>query len=379
MRVPYKHTYFFLILRPFCKIFSECFKEQVYHKYRTSVVRTKDASQSAHILVYYSGTPSDNLLLHLTQLAAMEDPNRKNLDKFTLICFENDLGKRKVLEATVQNYNISIAFFDISEILFGNADGLQKLLESGNSENYRVELERFLHDVALVKAAASLGIYKVYVSETCTQMAINIIADTCTARGVSLPWRLAMCQRFLLPEKEVSIIRPLRDVVDGEVKEYNRLIKHDQKMSPETSRLSGETVKLGQSNEHHKDDAIAGIGNAKECIPSAKQDKDETLEDTIINKEQPKTLYGLSSRFIDSLDKENSATVSTVVRTAAKVKTATSEFETWKSSCALCMAPLLDSAPFCLGCHTLSEAMPTLDASILPLHTIELLRSKTSS
>ncbi|PJF16613.1 Cytoplasmic tRNA 2-thiolation protein 2 [Paramicrosporidium saccamoebae] len=311
-----------------------CFQDQVYHKYRN---QTRNPSGPGSILVGYSGGLSSqycqlcftrrfSLLLHLTQQARIQDPNRKNLDTYYFVHITrggDSAEKPEFVKNVFDSYGVAIESYTLADCLYnGEPERLQQLLDACESDTLRVDLVRILTRVALVRIAQQRGIGKVYVGENCSRLAVDIMADTCTGRGVSLPWKYSLAQAY----SDVSVIRPLRDLVNLEVNFYLDSIKNQCPMPRQSTMTKADSI------------------------------------------------YGLTDNFITGLDLENSATVSTVVRTTAKIETCISRLEDLKP-CALCMAPLPpnEGRPFCFGCHQIFEGMDVSHASILPSHTQAIL------
>lgn len=135
----------------------------------------------------------------------------------------------------------------MASALYGedDADGvekLEKLFASCPQKTTKVDLRRILTRVALVLIAIKFECSKVYVGDSCSRLAVDIMADTCTGRGISLPWKLAPLQRYLDLGGKVSVVRPLREVVDLEVNYLLELIK-DRYPIPEMIGIVDSTIK----------------------------------------------------------------------------------------------------------------------------------------
>lgn len=120
----------------------------------------------------------------------------------------------------MDSYSVSFEIFHLETLLFQDPSHLDKLVVSCKSATAKSDLMRILTRMALVKVAILRGFSKVFVGDNCTRLAVDIISDTCTGRGVNLPWKYATCQKYLLDSEGVVIVRPLRDLVDLEIKYY---------------------------------------------------------------------------------------------------------------------------------------------------------------
>lgn len=287
-----------------------------------AVAKTKEDSTPEHILIPYfidenvteQNASADHLLLHFSQLARAKDPQRKNLDIFSVISFVKDIKTRESIKKAVRAYEgLECRFLGVQELLFSEDEGaIDRLVRSCRSTTARVELAHIMKTLAILSAANRLGCSKVYLSDTCNGLAVEIIRSTCMGRGELIPWKLSHCQAYGLgPNRRIQLCRPLRDIVDGEVEHYLKLM--DEK-------YPRPTVSLG------------------------------------LPEESPASVYSLSESFLRSMDKDNSATVSTVVRTASKVRTAVTEAPNSKFPCSICLGPTKATdrqEALCAGCRSL--------------------------
>lgn len=332
--------------------------DQVYHKYRMTVARSKavigessNRSIGKVLVCLDPEEPASYVLLHLTQLARLRDPNRKNLDlyEYVHISFSGYEISSELL-ACLKHYGVHLRIVKVEDIVVGS----QALLDSHSSLNTRDELQRVFRMAALLEIAKSNDTSVIYLSENCSSLAATIIADTSTGRGMSLPWRLGATQ-FYFPSN-IHVVRPLREVVDLEISHYLSLITPP-------FQILGLIMKKFDVTESRD-------GGEKEY----------------------KEIYALSADFIRELDRDNSATVSTVTRTTAKIKTAISGAlmkGEWKP-CALCLCPLhidhtsestsevillSSKETFCYACHELLEdANSDKNASIrLPQYSFGII------
>lgn len=152
------------------------------------------------------------------QLARKNDPSRRNLDVFKVVHVIDDsvlgtsLAEVDQLREALSACATGCAFFYLSSIFDPpdpallslplavsppaktSRDSLLLLLQACKSASSRVDLKRILVSVLLVQIAQRLGCSKVYCGDSCSRLATNIMVDTCTGRGVSLPWKLSPAQ-----------------------------------------------------------------------------------------------------------------------------------------------------------------------------------------
>lgn len=250
------------------KLFSDCFLEQAYHKYRISVAKCKKSSLPERIMVAYSGGNASqyyplfillifhSLLLHFTQLARLTDPQRKNLDKFIIVCisFGYSEEQKAAITKAVSAYGLFCEFISLSKALYGedDKDGDQKLeglFKSCKMETTKVDLLCIIKRVALILTAMQRDCSKIYLGETCSSIAVKVLADTCTGRGISIPWMLSPSQRYfgLVDDMEVTTIRPLRELVNLEVDYYLSLTEKDFTAAPIKSTIMTEPSQSNSS------------------------------------------------------------------------------------------------------------------------------------
>lgn len=253
-----------------------------------------------------------------------------------------------------------------------------KMLLEACSCTYRDELMHILLRIAMINVVSKALDSKIlFIGETCTRHAINLIFDVCCARGVNIPWITSTPQSYSF--FDCSIGRPMVDFVDEEV-------------------------------------PIAFKTFCSNMIENYSLSKNQLNLNSDIKLEK-KSIYRLTEDFILGLHQENPMTASTITRTAGKVITSSDSMIKDESKlCALCCAPMylstsdlknftianiiegtlpLDLSPknnnftgkfngiFCFGCHRIienlelpkinpdcqssSETMSILD--ILPSHS----------
>lgn len=260
------------------------------------------------------------LLLYLTQLAKIQDKNRKNMDTFIPVHVrESDEEDTTELRQFVEDMGLEYLEVPIDVIfsttpMTSNQDckaKLNELLNGTKSATVKSDLVRILRQNLLANIARSFECKRIYLGETNDRMAINVMADICAGRGATVPWSQLPVQHL---NTEVAIVRPLREAQAQEIPEYLKL---------------------------------AGILPQK--IPEAPS-KD--------------TIYGLTSAFISGLAVDYTATPSIVTRTAAKVMTDATPIDPNAMHCKLCQCPIVADTTACEACTSLMLQLPTLDSYI---------------
>lgn len=312
-------------------LYSECFQEVLYHKYRVNVFKTRSGETGTErVLVAMSTGLGSRLLLYLTQLTKIQDKNRRNMDTFIPVHIreteeENTSELREFVEKMGLEYlEIPIdAVFSKSltkETLHSNEANKAKfneVLADTKSATVKSDIIRILRQNLLAKIAQLYECKRIYLGETNDRMAINVMANICAGRGATVPWTQLPLQKLVSCDNEVAIVRPLREAQAQEVPQYLKL---------------------------------AGIFPSK--IPDA----------------PPKdTIYGLTSAFISGLAIDYTATPSIVTRTAAKVMTDTTPIDPNAAHCKLCHCPILiePSEDRCESCKSLIDLVPLLEPYLL--------------
>lgn len=279
------------------------------------------------VLVALSTGPASSLLLHMTQRAKNLEPARQNLDVFLPVHIFDDTKEYDTtgiarLQEFVSSQGLLLQTIPLSAILqetnvfSAKTESLHNLFASCKSQSAKVDLEKILQTVLLLRFASNEGCTRVYLGETNLRIAINTVAEIGTGRGMSIPWATADLQKSPA-YPSVAIARPLRDVQLQEVFDY----------------LS-----------------ILGINYP-----------------TDLTEAETPSIYGLTDKFITNLSQDFTGTPSNVTRTAAKVCTEASQSSTG-AFCRLCLCPLVSdngNEKFCYACKNLSnEIAVPLDHAI---------------
>lgn len=209
--------YFILIIR-------ECFVEQAFHKYRMAISKAKDEehpkSKYNNILLAYSGGSSSHLMLYLSQLASIRNPQRKIHDSFTVIHI-NESDNISLIEEYVKTLKLSLVVVKLSDLFKGKDSPLKcfdDLMAACKSESDRKTLRKIMIINLLVINADRLGCDQIYYGDNSTRLAINSLSDVCLGKGVNIPWSQSGMQRFPSSSMPfISLIRPIRELLKLEV------------------------------------------------------------------------------------------------------------------------------------------------------------------
>lgn len=297
----------------------------LYHKYRVNVFKTRSGETGTErVLVAMSTGLASRLLLYLTQLARIQDKNRKNMDTFIPVHVRESTDedttelRRFVKELGLELLEIPIDAVLSTELARGelskaaNEESKTKFIHLQNnikSPTVHSDIIRILRQNLLVIIARQLQCKRIYLGETNDRMAINVMANICAGRGATVPWTQLPVQQLSCDGNEVAIVRPLREAQAQEIPEYLKL-----------------------------------AGLLPEKIPHAPS-KD--------------AIYGLTSAFISGLALEYTATPSIVSRTAAKVMTEATPIDPNVAHCKLCRCPLFVDGS-CGSCRSLQDQVPLL-------------------
>ena len=305
---------------------SPCFLEATYHKYRALLGRCRDtisavpSSSSSKALILlprnFLDTPAvaraSRLLIHFSQLPAIQEPARKNLVDYdvavpiSVTSTDEDRGRiLDFIEMIKKEYpllsKVHLILIENGQIIpfesFKISESQMKcdLDMSGLSNTLKEDLLnlKLLH--IQLKLMSSLSIDRALCPDTSTSLASHILTCTCKGRGKFLPWDSALCRSF--PGGK-SLQRPLKEISDKEVELYC----HES--------------------------------NFKVCCTQS---------------QPPMSIDQLTVNFLSNLETENPGTANVVIRTSSKVTTVDSEADV---TCPICFAP---NEGICESCSPLKE------------------------
>lgn len=261
-----------------------CFAEQAHHKYRAQVGKTRPRSTRERIILALNSRQAEQSLVLL--LMACETPREsRHSDTFFCISF----GEIEAVQQLCHKNSIEHHTFELPKVSSTTAE--QDLLTAYQTHR-------------TVEMAKRLRADKIYMPDTCNDLAADLFKLTVKGMGYAVPWE----QQAIRSISGVGFVRPLREHHRTEVLEYLRVrgVRHNYESSPYDANT--------------------------------------------------KSLNDLTEAFLLGLDRGFSATVSTVCKTAGKVRTDWSDNRSRYDSCMICLRPCLEAlGARCYACETALE------------------------
>ncbi|KAJ3322542.1 Cytoplasmic tRNA 2-thiolation protein 2 [Boothiomyces sp. JEL0866] len=304
----------------FCK---SCFLDSTIHRFRNNLMKI----QKGNVLVALSGGPSSMCLLDLMSNFNSVDPVNKRQPKYpnVHVChidissvvpqIEPELVLKLKEEVERRNFHFTSAkveelFADTCTVELEDEKAILK--NHSNDESLDMRLKKSLNSVSSFSAREDLlniyikkSIINQAIANNCniilfgdnsTLLAIKTIALSAKGRGVVLADEIALEHVIKVTGTTISLVKPLRDVLGKEVAFYNQFKGLDP-----------------------FNNANLTTGLKKDC-----------------------SIDRMTSDFIIGLDEEFPSTVSTITRTAFKIKAK----EHSNLACCLCDAPLDELSKF---------------------------------
>lgn len=221
---------------------------------------------------------------------------------------KRDMLRHKITEETkasgFDGYTISMsqvlneeATLDIKpideEINYENDDRLRAILADLSDDTSRMDLVNQLRRRLLLSAARKLNCNKIFVADSAMDIATKVLGDVCLGRGTQLSIQANFCDARCA---DVKILKPMRDFTQQELIYYS---------------------------EYHQINSVKSVELST-----------------------PTSLQTLARNFTTGLESQFSGTISTVFRTADKIRSKDSAQQRGiENNCALCDARL-DFVPF---------------------------------
>ncbi|XP_075215462.1 cytosolic thiouridylase subunit 2 isoform X2 [Lycorma delicatula] len=291
-----------------------CFLQYATHKFRASLGKSKMVHKGDKVLVGFSGSASSLALLHLIKAGFEEEAHKKLVFEPFIVYIDEGAAfnrsienRRSVLRKItdiLKRFNFNSYTANIECIFYTNDktyyDLNIELPITSDSELYnmfsKIKCPTSKEDILiklrnnfLLKIASDLGCNKILTAETLVNTASKLLSNISLGRGAQLPFDIGFCDSR---DKIIKILRPMQDFGSEEIEFYNSVYE------------------LKPVN-----------------IPSWSEEADGT------------SIQILTRRFVDELQENFPATISTVYRTGAKLNIEKDAAESVKN-CSLCKGPL---------------------------------------
>nr|CAB3234558.1 cytoplasmic tRNA 2-thiolation protein 2-like [Phallusia mammillata] len=263
----------------FCR---ECFLKYFSHKFRASMGKNPVVRHGDQVLLAYSGGINSSALLHLIQEGSSPNAVRKLkfqtgvifIDERSVVSDNNsDHYVEEIkqilsscgfphyivkLEDVYDFGDIDESFQDCSGDGNSNEEKLSKLLESAKTLSSKMELISRLRTCLLSLKARALRYDHVFLGETCSRIAVNILSNVALGRGVHIPQDSGFSNSNQIGEKGVNILRPLRDISSKEVVVYNMVSKVQTVFIPNLSTAQKPMCSIQRLTEDFMKNLVAG-------------------------------------------------------------------------------------------------------------------------
>ena len=262
------------LLQGFCFFLFSCLLELLREYVEIDPIKVKQKAKYPHVFV-----------AHVDQSAVFNNPELADKIKHTLTRtnFQHSIIKLESIfekNCIIKNGSLEYKASDVS-----SATILKSSLEAGGKISSKEDLLNFYTLEALYAEARKQGCNMILFGDNSTFIAIKVIANTSKGRGFQLPNDISLESI----SNDFNIVRPLRDILAKEIGIFNQYRKVDCFIHPNL------TTKLAKKSSIDK----------------------------------------LTSEFICGLENDFPSTVSTISRTAFKIK---SQVPEKYLECALCQA-----------------------------------------
>jgi len=296
----------------YCK---DCFLTAVHHKFRSTLGKHKAMKPGDSVCVAYSGGSSSSALVHLLKTGVESDhkkllfsPNILYVDDGCLLNLTRNqrIGniRSRLNKVAYSGFPVHVSLIETPEIVICcnlpidddqidallSEDGVGEMQQCIDNINENSAKEDFINTIrqrAIIEGAKSLGCIKIFTGDHSTKISIDFLAGISMGKGVNL----ANETGFRDNRDQVMVLRPLRDISAKELSLYDHFHGIDF--------LSGPNLATGKPSLF--------------------------------------SIRKLTEEFLVGLQNDFPATLSTVFRTADKMKV---EEEGTIDACILCKGPI---------------------------------------
>ena len=266
-----------------------CFLEQTFHKFRVTVGKSRRRNDREHILLFLDTAPSrlgaSLVLLGLVGEVIAEE--RSHVNKYSVCAFD---GNVDLITEKCSKYGIP--FYRLDQPL------ITTTTTTASQDQYCMAQMK-----AVAELYTKIGADKLYLADTCNDLAATVFKLMIKGNGEVVPWELQPVKRWF----GMNVVRPLREHHIIEIREYNRLTNASNFTQP-------------QPSVNHN------------------------------------SINDLTESFFATLDQDYSATVSTVTKTAGKVSSHWTEHQSDYLECQECACPTRNPS-LCHSCSINSKEL----------------------
>nr|XP_018668608.1 cytoplasmic tRNA 2-thiolation protein 2-like [Ciona intestinalis] len=262
----------------FCK---DCFEVYFSHKFRASMGRNPLVRHHDKVALAYSGGNNSSALLNLIKKGL--DPATVKKLKFTpglifvderILYPSDDYEKVKEIEEIMRNTGFPYHIVKLEEVFstedtdekMTNAEKLEKLFNSITTLTSKQETLYRLRCYLLSRKAKELGYDHVFMGETSTRLAINILSNFSLGRGVHLPQDTGFSDGLRFEGVGVKLLRPMREMSMKEIAVYNALNKVPTVFLPNLATSQSVTSSVQNLTENFILGLVAGFPSTEMTV-----------------------------------------------------------------------------------------------------------------
>ena len=245
---------------------TECFLAYIRHKFRATLGSTKLVARGARVLIVYDGAAASTTLLHMIDFAMEQNQfKRLHIEPILIYIDENCMLQNNAKQYRIDKFveiksllapypNIPMYYSSIgnsSSLLAQaintiemderiiNADlGFLKKLSELKTLTSRQDYVHCMRNNQIRSAAQKLNCKYAFISEIVSDLATKLLANIALGRGAAVAQDVSVCDA----RSDVQIIRPIRDFSQLEVDYYLKLtntkfLNDATKTSPEQSEI----------------------------------------------------------------------------------------------------------------------------------------------
>jgi len=346
-----------IVIRVDHKLCKECFLAYAVHKFRSAIGKSRLFQDGERVMLAYSGGACSSALLHFCiEGKAPRAPKKLRFIPSVVYIDEGGtlgwslserLERSKPILAALENAPMDCYVLTMEQALLCDEDSsaihacenpgkrLSELLNSKEHAAFTFKLTHMISSAStltckdnllntlrlrlLTRASAVTGHSKVMLGDTCSRLSMRLLSSITQGRGAHIAHEMAFGDARL---PDIMVLRPLRDFLAKEIVLYNSLQNIEPTILPNMSTKESSTASLDR----------------------------------------------LTEGFLNGLQAEFPATVSTVFRTGTKLHASVEEMS-GKQMCNMCKSSLdtdvpeasaLSSTEFSWSlCHKLDNPMTT--------------------
>ncbi|XP_076053762.1 cytosolic thiouridylase subunit 2 isoform X2 [Oratosquilla oratoria] len=245
----------------------DCFNIYFIHKFRSTIGKSKQILHGDHVLVATSGGMSSAAMAHLIRTGLDENSHKKlrfnptflHVDESCLLKTEEESKKRiQKLLSEISALKFPLYIVPLEKVLESNSivptciteeysevpasdsryrERLKNLFSTCSSSTAKEDLLSRLRMQVICYAARGLNFKKVFVGDSSSKVATNVLVEVAQGRGS----QLAENVHFKAVQSGTEVFRPMRELLQNEIEFYVKIHEVDYIDSP-TLEIQGPSI-----------------------------------------------------------------------------------------------------------------------------------------